>query len=167
MSTSTAPAPAAPEEITPAPAPPATVVGNLTADPELRFSSSGKGWATFTIASDRPKVPGDWAGPRETTYVECVVFGSLAENAAETLRKGDRAIVSGRPELRELPEKDGMPAKTVRRLVANAAGVELRFATAAIARTARRGPATPGSAPAGGDPDPWADLAPASSAAPF
>lgn len=154
------------EPAAPAPSRPATVVGNLTADPELRFSSAGKPWVTFSVAIDRPVTPGDWAGPRVTEFVEAVAFGSLAEHLADSLVKGDRVIVNGRPELRELPAKDDLPAKTLKRLIVDAAGPELRFATASVVRTAR--PSQVKAAPPTAPEDPWAALAaPADGEPPF
>lgn len=120
------------DEETLSPALPATVtkVGNLTRDPELGFGKdSGKPFTRFGIAVNHPKVPGDWAGERVSDFYEVSCFASLAEHVAESLHKGDRVIVTGRPELDEWTDNAGVPRVT-KRIVADAVGAELRFATA-------------------------------------
>jgi single-strand DNA-binding protein len=111
-------------------------VGNLTRDPELRFSEKGTVFSRFAIAVSQPVTPGDWAGERSTEFYEVTAFGSLAEHVAESLRKGDRAVVSGRPELESFTAKDGTE-KTQKRILAEAVGAELRFATCSVTRATR------------------------------
>lgn len=113
--------------------PAVTRVGNITADPELRFSEKGNPYTRLRIAVDVPKVPGDWAGERETTFYGVTCFGSLAENVAESLRKGDRIVVTGRPESRTWTGDDGKE-HTEKVILADALGPELRFATAVVTK---------------------------------
>jgi single-strand DNA-binding protein len=137
-----------------------TKVGNLTADPVLAFSASGKAWAILHIAVDTPKTPGDWGGERETTFYEAVVFDGIARNACASLLKGCRVIVHGQPEIREYEADDGT-VRQVKRIIAQAAGPDLRFASAHVTRaqhTARtRPPAQPQPQPAHEE-DPWASF---------
>lgn len=111
--------------------------GNLTRDPELRYSTKGTPIAGFGLAF-RPFVPKGEPEP-ETTFYEVVTFGSLAEHVAESLRKGDRALVIGKGELEHWTAKDGT-AKTTRKIVADSCGPDLRFTTAELARTERQAP---------------------------
>jgi single-strand DNA-binding protein len=72
-----------------------TVVGNLTGDPELRFTQGGKQMLTGSIADNRRyQVNGEWK--EETSYINFVIWGELADNAAASLRKGMRVMVNGR-----------------------------------------------------------------------
>ena len=121
-------------------------VGNLTREPELGFGrDSGKPYARFGIAVNRPKVPGDWAGEQVSDFYEISCFGSLAENVAECLQKGDRVVVVGRPELDEWEDKGGAPRIT-KRVVADAVGAELRFAQVEIKKAPRNVTTTKGGA---------------------
>lgn len=71
--------------------------GQLTDDPSLKFSQGGKPWASFTVAfNPRKKQPDGSYTEEEVTFVRCVAFGKTAENAAESLRKGNRVVVAGR-----------------------------------------------------------------------
>jgi single stranded DNA-binding protein len=69
----------------------------LTKDPELRFGANGTVYANFTLAEERPKEAGNWSGERITEYYDVVCFRDLAEHVAESLSKGARAIVQGKP----------------------------------------------------------------------
>ena len=83
-----------------------TVVGNLTRDPELRFTTGGRGVASFGIAVGRRyQVNGEWQ--EQTSYFNITAWGTLGENAAATLTKGSRVIVTGRLEQREYTNRDG------------------------------------------------------------
>lgn len=117
-----------------------TVVGNLTNDPELRFTPSGSAVANFTIAStpktfDRQKnefVDG------ETLFLRAAVWREAAENVAESLTKGMRVIVTGRLKSRSYETKEG-EKRTVIELEVDEIGPSLRFANAKVNRTQRSG----------------------------
>jgi single-strand DNA-binding protein len=143
-----------------------TVMGNLTSDPELRFTPSGSAVANFTIAStprtfDRQS--NEWKDG-ETLFLRASVWREAAENVAESLTKGMRVIVSGRLKSRSYETKEG-EKRTVIELEVDEIGPSLRYANAKVARTQRasnQGPS--GGQPAagwGGDQpavqdDPWA-----------
>lgn len=101
----------------------ATCTGNLTRTPELRFSQSGTAMCTFTVAENRKR--GD---EEQTSFFDVVAFGSLAENVAESLSRGQRVVVMGRLEQRrwETPEGD---KRSKIEIVAEAVGPDLRWAT--------------------------------------
>ena len=105
-----------------------TVIGNMTAPPELRFAASGSAWATFTVADNRK----DRDGNESTTFIDCKAFGQIAENITAGLDKGTRVIVTGRME-QESWERDGQKrSKLV--LMVDSIGPDLRFATAKVMR---------------------------------
>jgi len=116
-----------------------TKVGNLTRSPELQFGKTGTAYARCSIAVNHPKIPGDWAGEQVTDFYDVTAFGSLGEHIAETLDKGDRVVVTGRPEVREWTDKEGV-VQTSKGILADAVGVELRFATATVNRIKRGAP---------------------------
>lgn len=99
------------------------VVGALGTDPELRYSKAGKPFSKFRLAVTRPVVAGDWRGDTTTDWYEIVAFGSLAENVATALQKGDRAVVTGRYELQEWSNGQGFTAQ----IIADGIGADLRF----------------------------------------
>ena len=112
-----------------------TLVGNLTRDPELRFTQGGRAVATLGIAvSRRYQVNNEWQ--EQTSYFNIVAWGQLGENAAQTLGKGSRAIVTGRLEQRQYENRDGEQRNIVE-IVADEVGPSLRWATAQVERTAR------------------------------
>ncbi len=114
-----------------------TVVGNLTRDPELRFTTGGRGVASFGIAVGRRyQVNGEWQ--EQTSYFNITAWGTLGENAAATLTKGSRVIVTGRLEQREYTNRDG-DKRTAIEIVADELGPSLRWATAQVERTPRDG----------------------------
>jgi single-strand DNA-binding protein len=91
-----------------------TVVGNLTREPELRFTNGGKGVASFGIAvSRRYQVNGEWQ--EKTSFFNVSAWDNLGENVAATLTKGMRVIVSGRLEVREYEAREGGKRATVER----------------------------------------------------
>lgn len=100
------------------------VVGNLTDDPELRFSQAGKPWCRARL-SVKPYVPGADVQP-EPEFYDVVAFGSLAENACEVLHRGSRVVVVGRVEEDRWTGKDGHERIT-NKLIADAIGPDLRF----------------------------------------
>lgn len=134
-----------------------TVVGNLTADPELRFTSSGVAVVGFTVAStprtyDRQS--GEWKDG-DALFLRCSLWRESAENVAESLTRGARVIVTGRLRQRSFETREG-EKRTVIELEADEVGPSLRYATAKVAKASRGGgssrPASTGSAP--GE-DPW------------
>jgi len=117
-----------------------TVVGNLTREPELRYTPGGSGVANFGIAVNRRwQSNGEWQ--ESTSFFNVVAWRELAENCAASLEKGARVIVSGRLEQRSW-DKDGEKQSTVE-IVADEIGPSLRWATASIERTEREKPETP------------------------
>lgn len=99
-------------------------VGNLTDDPEIRFSQAGKAWLRGRL-SVKPYVPGATEQP-EPEFYDLVAFGSLAEHACETLRKGSRIVVSGRIEDASWTGNDGTEHPG-QKIIADAIGPDLRF----------------------------------------
>ncbi|WP_211877301.1 single-stranded DNA-binding protein [Pseudarthrobacter albicanus] len=115
-----------------------TVIGNLTSDPELRFTPSGSAVANFTIAStprtfDRQS--NEWKDG-ETLFLRASVWREAAENVAESLTKGMRVIVSGRLKSRSYETKEG-EKRTVIELEVDEIGPSLRYANAKVNRTQR------------------------------
>jgi single-strand DNA-binding protein len=125
-----------------------TLVGNLTRDPELRFTNAGRGVATFGIAVGRRyQQNGKWK--EETSYFNITAWGDLGENAAATLTKGSRVIVTGRLEQREYTTREG-DKRTAIEVIADELGPSLRWATAQVERTPRKDGQGGGGAPRGG-----------------
>ncbi len=115
-----------------------TIVGNLTRDPELRFTAGGKGVASFGVAVGRRyQVNGEWQ--EKTSFFNVTAWDTLGENAAASLTKGSRVIVSGRLEQREYETKEGEKRNVVE-IVADELGPSLRWARAEVERTQRTGP---------------------------
>lgn len=114
-----------------------TAVGNATSDVELRFTPSGRAVANVTIASTPrsfDKQSGQWKDG-DALFLRCNIWGQPAENAAESISKGDRVIVQGRLRQRSY-EKDGAK-RTVIELEVDEIGPSLRFATAKVAKAGR------------------------------
>ena len=133
-----------------------TIVGNLTRDPELRFTAGGKGVASFGVAVNRRyQVNGEWQ--EKVSFFNVTAWDTLGENAAASLTKGTRIMVTGRLEQREYETTAGEKRNVVE-IVADELGPSLRWARAEVERTQRTGPdGTPAggnrasaSAPAGG-----------------
>lgn len=123
-----------------------TVIGNLTNDPELRFTPSGSAVANFTIAStprtfDRQS--NDWKDG-ETLFLRASVWREAAENVAETLTKGTRVVAQGRLKSRSYDTKEG-EKRTVMELEVDEIGPSLRYASAKVSRTQRSGGGNGGS----------------------
>jgi len=115
-----------------------TLAGNLTDDPEVRFTASGTAVANFTIAcSSRvfDKESGQWRDG-DTLFMRCTVWQQSAENLADSLSKGVRVIASGRLRQRSFETREGEKRTSVE-LVVDEIGVSLRYATVAITKTAR------------------------------
>jgi single-strand DNA-binding protein len=144
-----------------------TVIGNLTGDPELRFTPSGAAVASFTVASTPrtlDKATNEWKDG-EALFLRCSIWRQAAENVAESLQKGMRVIVSGRLQQRSYDTKEG-EKRTVIELQVDEIGPSLKYATAKVNRTTRGGGnggfgGSPASSSAPAD-DPWASSAPAS-----
>ena len=126
-----------------------TVIGNLTDDPELRYTQTGSAVATMTVAVNeryRDSGSGEWKdGP--TSYVRCYAWRDLADHAAESLRKGDRVIVYGTMRQRSYETKEG-EKRTVWEVQATELGAALRYAKASVTRVRRDAVPVPA--------DPWA-----------
>src|SRR5262249_12320190 len=115
-----------------------TVVGNLTADPELRFTPSGAAVASFTVASTPrtfDRQTGEWRDV-EALFLRCSAWRQLGENAAETLQRGFRVIVQGRLVQRSFETREG-EKRTVVEMQVDEIGPSLRYATAKVNRTTR------------------------------
>ncbi|MGW4941012.1 single-stranded DNA-binding protein [Actinoplanes sp. NPDC004185] len=162
-----------------------TVVGNLTDDPELRFTPSGAAVAKFRIASTprtMDRQSGEWKDG-EPLFLACNVWRDAAEHVAESLQRGARVIVQGRLRQRSYETREG-EKRTVYELEVDEIGPSLRYATAKVQKMSRSGGgggggfgASGGGAgggnrqPSGGGggnnfDDPWATAAPASSSRP-
>ncbi|MBZ6375736.1 MAG: single-stranded DNA-binding protein [Kocuria palustris] len=132
-----------------------TIIGNLTGEPELRFTPSGAAVANFTIASTPrffDRQANDWKDG-ETLFMRCSLWREAAENATESLQKGMRVIAQGRMKSRSFETKEG-DRRTVIELDVDEIGPSLRFATAKVARQSRGGGGQPGGQPyGGGQPD--------------
>ena len=115
-----------------------TLTGNLTRDPELRFSAKGTAWCSAGLAV-KPRRRLDDGGDEDpaTEFYDLVCFGDLAEHVAECLAKGDRVIACGREEQETWTGRDGAE-RTTRKLLADDLGVSLRFGVARLERTERR-----------------------------
>lgn len=117
-----------------------TIIGNLTNDPELRFTPSGAAVANFTVAStprtfDRQS--NEWKDG-ETLFMRCSVWRDAAENVAESLQRGTRVLVSGRLRSRSYETKEG-EKRTVVEMEVDEVGPSLRYATAKVNKTSRGG----------------------------
>ena len=115
-----------------------TVVGNLTADPELRFTPSGAAVANFTVAStprNFDRQSGEWKDG-EALFMRCNVWRQAAENVAETLTRGMRVMVSGRLKQRSYETREG-EKRTVVELEVDEVGPSLKYATAKVNRVSR------------------------------
>jgi len=119
---------------------PITIIGNLVADPELRFTSSGQPVAQFRVASTprtRDQATGEWKDG-ESLFLTCSVWRQAAENVAESLQRGMRVIVSGRLKQRSYETKEG-ERRTVYEVEVDDVGPSLRNASAKVNRAARSG----------------------------
>ena len=115
-----------------------TIIGNITADPELRFTPSGAAVANFTVASTPrqfDRTSNEWKDG-ETLFMRCSVWRDAAENVAESLQRGTRVLVSGRLKSRSYETKEG-EKRTVVELDVDEVGPSLKYATAKVNRTQR------------------------------
>ncbi|GAA1149703.1 single-stranded DNA-binding protein [Ornithinicoccus hortensis] len=119
---------------------PITLVGNLTADPELRFTPSGAAVANFTVASTPrqfDRQANDWKDG-ETLFMRCSIWREAAENVAESLTRGARVVVTGRLVSRSWDTPEG-EKRTVMEMQADEIGPSLRYATAKVTKASRGG----------------------------
>jgi single-strand DNA-binding protein len=135
-----------------------TIIGNLVDDPELRFTPGGQPVAKFRIASTPrfyDKAAGEWKDG-DTLFLTVNVWRAAAENVAESMTRGTRAIVQGRLRQRSYETKEG-EKRTVYELEADEVGVSLRNASAKVTRATRASDGNGGSSNRGqGEADPWA-----------
>jgi single-strand DNA-binding protein len=134
-----------------------TIVGNLTADPELRFTPSGAAVANFTVAStprNFDRQTNEWKDG-ETIFLNCSVWRQAAENAAESLQRGMRVIVQGRLKARSFETREG-EKRTVWECDVEEVGPSLKMATAKVSKTSRSGGGGQQGGGFGGGDDPWA-----------
>ncbi len=146
-----------------------TVIGNLTDDPELRFTPSGAAVAKFRVASTPrflDKQTNEWKDG-EPLFLQCNVWRQAAENVAESLQRGARVIVSGRLRQRSYETREG-EKRTVFELEVDEIGPSLKYATAKVQKMSRSSGSGGGFGSGGGNggggssDDPWASAVPAS-----
>lgn len=99
------------------------IMGNLTRDPEVRYTQSGKAVATFNVAATNTFTSSDGETKEQTAFINCVAWGKLGESVGN-LRKGNRAFVEGRLQTRSYETQDGQK-KYVTEVVANFVGTSL------------------------------------------
>ena len=117
-----------------------TLVGNVTRDPELRFTPSGQATASFGLAVNRVWNDRQTNERKEAvSFFDIVCWREMAENASESLTKGSRVIVTGRLEQRSWEGQDGEKRSKIE-VVADEIGPSLRWATAEVRKNDRRGP---------------------------
>lgn len=135
-----------------------TVIGNLTADPELRFTPSGAAVCNFTIASTPrtfDRQANEWKDG-ETLFMRCAIWRDAAENVAESLHRGTRVIAEGRLKSRSYDTKEG-EKRTVIELDVDEIGPSLRYASAKVTKAERSQQGGGGGQPQGHPQnDPWA-----------
>ncbi|WP_265442527.1 single-stranded DNA-binding protein [Flexivirga meconopsidis] len=118
-----------------------TIIGNLTQDPELRFTPNGAAVANFTVASTpryMDRQTNEWKDG-ETLFMRCSVWREAAENVAESLTRGSRVIVSGRLKSRSWDDKETGQKRSAMELEVDEVGPSLRYATAKVNKTQRGG----------------------------
>ncbi|MGI8752182.1 MAG: single-stranded DNA-binding protein [Acidimicrobiales bacterium] len=129
-----------------------TIVGNLTRDPELRFTPSGQATVTFGVAVNRRwqnRQTQEW--DEATSYFDVVCWAQMAENVAQSLGRGSRVVVSGRLDQRSWENSEGDKRSKIE-ITADEVAPSLRWATVSITKNERRSPDGGGyGAPAGGD----------------
>lgn len=114
-----------------------TVTGNITRDPELKYTNSGKAVVSFGIAVNRRyQVNGEWQ--EQVSFMNVTAWEKLGENIAASLTKGARVVVTGRLEVREYDKKDGSKGTSVE-ITADEVGASLRWATVSVERNPREG----------------------------
>ena len=134
-----------------------TLVGNLTGDPELRFTPSGAAVANFTVASTPrafDKQTNEWKD-QETLFMRCSIWREAAENVAESLHRGTRVVVTGRLISRSWDDKETGAKRTVMEMQVDEIGPSLKYATAKVNKS-QRGGGGGGFGGGQGQDDPWA-----------
>ena len=126
-----------------------TLVGNITDDPELRFTPSGAAVANFTVAVNRRFKQGDQWEDRLDGFFRCSCWRDMAENAAESLQKGTRVVVVGRLSQRSWEDAEGNKRSAVEVQVDEVAP-SLKWATASVQKSQRSGGRAPAQADSGG-----------------
>ena len=145
-----------------------TVVGNLTADPELRWTQNGLAVANFTIASTPrtfDKQTGDWKDG-EALFLRASVWREFAEHVAGSLTKGARVIVTGALKQRSYETKEG-EKRTSMELEVDEIGPSLRYATAQVTRAAAQRDSSPGRGGPNAQAEPWSQQGTYSDDTPF
>lgn len=116
-----------------------TMIGNVTRDPELRFTPGGQAKSEFGLAVNRTWTDRNTNERKEqVSFFNVVCWGQLGENAASSLMKGSRAIVTGRLEQRSYETQTGEKRERIE-IVADEVGPSLRWATAQVERNDRKG----------------------------
>jgi single-strand DNA-binding protein len=131
-----------------------TLVGNITRDPELRFTNTGQATSSFGLAVNRRwqnRQTQEWE--EATSFFDVVCWREMAENTAESLSRGARVIVTGRLEQRSWETPDG-DKRTKVEVVADEIGPSIRWATAQVTKNERRAPGDSGGQGGGGRPGP-------------
>jgi single-strand DNA-binding protein len=134
-----------------------TVIGNLTDDPELKFTPSGAAVANFTVASTPrtfDRQTNEWKDG-DALFLRCAAWRQLAENVAESLQKGQRVIVTGALRVRQYERQDGSKGTSVE-LNVEEVGPSLKFATAKVTKATRSG-SSGGGFGGGASSDPWSN----------
>ena len=111
-----------------------TLVGNVTRDPEIKFSDKGMAVTKFNLAVNKKNK----AGEETTSFFSVTCFGSLAENVSNCVNSGNRVIVAGNVEVQTYVKKDGTNGTSVN-VIADSVGFELRFGTATFSKNAPQG----------------------------
>ena len=127
-----------------------SITGNLTRDPELRFTPNGQATTSFGVAVNRRwqnRQTQDWE--EATSYFDVVCWGQLAENAAQTLTKGARVVVTGRLDQRSWENQEGERRSKIE-ITADEVAPSLRWATMTISKNDRRTPDNGGGSSGGG-----------------
>ena len=130
------------------------VVGNITRDPELRFTPTGQARAQFGLAVNRRwqnRQTQEWE--EATSFFDVTCWGDLGDNVSESLAKGARVLVIGRLEQRSWETDQGDKRSKVE-IIADEVGPSLRWATAQVTKTERKGPGEGGGSGGGGRPTP-------------
>jgi len=124
-----------------------SITGNLTREPELRFTTGGTATCSFGVAVNRRYMQNSEWVDAPTQFFNCTVWGAYGENVAASLNKGDRVVVKGRLEFRKYENKDKIEV-TTHDIQCDEVAVSLKFATATVERTPRTGGQTSGPAAA-------------------
>lgn len=114
-----------------------TIIGNLTGDPELRYTPNGTAVANFRIAVNRrwQDNAGEWC--EDVSYIPVTVWKKLAENCSESLKKGDRVVVNGRLQMRTWETKEGQ-TRNVLEIIAKVVASSLEWATTEITKNPKQ-----------------------------